>query len=350
MNPEVRNTAAPASAPRPADSKRASGFTPEAFVAPAKGYASGMNPEVRNTAAPASAPRPGFTVIRGQEPALTGQELVAQAAQRLADEKQISAELRYKVATYGHELLGTGHYLQFGAGDDRLVRLDLRMQVGEKPATLLEIRGSELCWMRRDIPPAQPTLERLNLRQVRKALESTPAADQPLPHSGWIILGGLPRLLDSLEHNFEFDAPKSDEVQYQAADGKSIEKLPIWIVEGKWKRQRVAAIANRHPDKLGPLPDQLPDRVELVLGRTADQLPLFPFRITYRRTAAPDPKAPAPPPEPRDVLTLEFFGVSATRPIGPRDFIYQPGEQYVRDITTESIQRLSGETKSKKLR
>jgi hypothetical protein len=316
-------------------------------------------PPVQNFATPDASPRPGFTIIRGQEPALsekqlTGQELVAQAAQRLADERQISAELRYKVAAYGHELLGTGHYLQLGAGEDRLVRLDLRMQVGEKPATLLEIRGSELCWMRRDIPPAQPTLERLNLRQVRKALENAPAADQPLPHSGWIILGGLPRLLDSLEHNFEFDAPKPDEVQYQAADGKSIEKLPIWIVSGKWKRQRLAALANRKVEKLGTPPDQLPDQVEVVLGRTTDQLPLFPFRITYRRTPASDPKSPAStsttPATPRDLLTLEFFSVSATRPIDPRSFHYQPGEQYLRDITTESIERLSGEGKGKKLR
>jgi hypothetical protein len=299
----------------------------------------------------AETPRPGFTIIRGQEPAITGQELVAQAAQRLASEKQISAELRYKVAAYGHELLGTGKYLQQGAGEDRLLRLDLRMQVGEKPATLLEIRGSELCWLRRDIPPAQPTLELLNLRQVRKALDSTPAsADEVLPNHGWIILGGLPRLLASLQQNFQFAAPQPDEVQYQAADGKSIERLPIWIVEGKWKRERLSAISNRQPEKLGALPDQLPDRVELVLGRTSDQLPLFPFRITYRRTAAPDPKSSAPPPAPRDVLTLEFFGVSATRPIDPREFIYQPGEQYFRDITTESIQRLSGESKVKKLR
>ena len=279
---------------------------------------------------------------------------MAQAAQRLASEKQISAALRYKVAAYGHELLGTGNYLQLGAGDDRLVRFDLRMQVGEKPATLLEIRGSDLCWMRRDIPPAQPSLERLNLRQVRKALESTPAADQPLPHSGWIVLGGLPRLLDSLEYNFEFDAPQADEVQYQAADGKSIERLPIWIVRGTWKRQRLAALASRKPEKLTGTPDQLPDQVEIILGRTTDHLPLFPFRITYRRTAQPDSKSSTPasasPPAPRDLLTLEFFNVSATRPIDPRAFHYESGEQYIRDITTESIERLSGQSKSQKLR
>jgi len=296
-------------------------------------------------------PSRGFTIIRGQEPAMTGQQLVAQAAKRLANEKQISAELRYKIDAYGHELLGTGKYLQQGAGEDRLLRLELRMQVGERPASLLEIRGSELYWLRRDIPPAPATLERLNLMQLRKALTNTPlAADDVLPQGGWIVLGGLPRLLAAIETNFAFAAPKTDEVRYQAADGKSVEKLPIWIAQGEWKPDRLAAITHRDPAKLGVLPDQLPDRVEVVLGRTTDQLPLFPFRITYRRTVPLDPKSTSPPPAPRDLLTLELFNVSSTRPIDAREFLYQPGEQYVRDITTESIQRLSGEAKEKKLR
>lgn len=300
-----------------------------------------------------SAPsRVGFTVIRGQEPGATGQQLVAQAAKRLADEKQIAAELRYKIDAYGHELLGTGKYLQQGGGEDRLLRLELRMQVGERPATLLEIRGGELYWLRRDIPPAPAALERLNLMQLRKALTNSPdQASDILPQGGWIILGGLPRLLANVEQNFDFAAPKPDEVQYQAADGKSIEKLPIWIVAGEWKPQRLAELANRDPAKLAALPDQLPDRVELVLSRTSEQLPLFPFRIIYRRAAAADPKSGVSPP-PRELLTLEFFNVSTTRPLDPREFLYEPSDNDVdpRDITTASIQRLSGEGNGNRVR
>jgi hypothetical protein len=327
--------------------QRASGFTQEVSKAPTVGYASGINPEARERAA-----RPGFTIIRGQEPGVTGQQLVAQAAKRLADEKQIAAELRYKIDAYGHELLGTGKYVQAGAADDRLLRLELRMQVGERPATLLEIRGGELYWMRRDIPPAEATLERLNLMQLRKALTSTPdQASDVLPQGGWIILGGLPRLLANIEQSFFFAAPKADEVQYQAADGKSIEKLPIWIVQGEWKPERLAALTNRAPGKLTTLPDQLPDRIELVLSRTSEQLALFPFRIVYRRTAAADSKSPTPPPA-RELLTLEFFNVSTTKALDPREFLYEPSDNDVdaRDITTAYIQRLSGEANEKKLR
>jgi len=189
--------------------------------------------------------------------------------------------------------------------------------------------------------------------QLRKALTSTPAtADDVLPQGGWIVLGGLPRLLAGLEQNFAFAAPQTDEVQYQAADGKSIEKLPIWIVAGRWKPERLAALTNRDPAKLGALPEQLPDRVEIVLGRTIDHLPLFPFRITYRRTTSADPKSSALPPALGDLLTLDFFNVSSTRPIEEREFHYQPSDNDVdpRDVTTAYVQRLGGEANAKRLR
>src|SRR4051812_37383589 len=69
-----------------------------------------------------------------------GQQLVAEAARRIASEPAVSAEMRYKIDAFGHELAGTGNYLQFGAGPEKLLRLDLRMQVGDKTATVQEIR------------------------------------------------------------------------------------------------------------------------------------------------------------------------------------------------------------------
>jgi hypothetical protein len=292
---------------------------------------------------------PGFSstarrVVRGQDPGASGQELLAQAAKRLANERQIVADLRYQIDAYGHLLHGTGRYLQQGQGNDRLLRLELRMQIAERPATLLEIRGPDLYWQRREIPPAPPTLERLNLLQLRRAL--TNAADDSgagLPHEGWIVLGGLPRLLAALEANFAFAAPRADEVQYQTADGKSIDTLPIWVVAGTWKPDRLAALARRDASQTAPLPDQLPDTVEVVLSRTADQLPLFPFRITYRRAPSADQPASAPAAAPRELLTLSFFNVATTRPIDAREFLYYPstGDVDPRDITTASIQRLT---------
>jgi hypothetical protein len=140
-------------------------------------------------------------------------------------------------------------------------------------------------------------------------------------------------------------------VQCQAADGKSIEKLLIWIVQGDGNLNASQRLTNRNPVKHGTLPDQLPDRVEVVLGRTTDQLPLFPFRITYRRTPPAVPKSTTPR------LPLATFSplnssTSPPPPHRPPRVLYQRSDNDVdpRDITTAYIQRLGGEAKEKKLR
>ena len=294
-----------------------------------------------------------------------GQELVAEAARRVFDEPAIAAELRYKIDAFGHELVGTGRYLQRGAGAEKLLRLELKMQVADKPATLQEICGKDYYWVRRDVPPAPPTLGRVNLQDVRRMLAAT-NSDQPrdiLPTDGWIMLGGLPRLLASLEKNFDFGPAVAAELPYTAANG-SIKQLPIWVIEGNWKPERLTAITGLTPDKqqAGQLPEQLPDRVQLVLGRTTDVLPLFPYRITYLKlppgkdaaarpsSGAGQGSAPAEnAPDPRELLKLELFNVYPKRDIDPREFDYQPAGQelQVQDLTTAYLQRYGGEPKTR---
>jgi hypothetical protein len=243
--------------------------------------------------------------------------------------------------------VGTGNYLQYGAGPEKLLRLDLRMQVGDKTATVQEIRGAESYWVRRDVPPAPPSLGRVDLNQLRKSLASgtVPTAGDVLPQGEWIMLGGLARLVTALEQNFAFGQPRPEELQFQAADGKSTVRLPIWMVAGDWKPDRLAALTARE-GKARSLPEQLPDRVEMVLGRTEDVLPLFPYRITYWRTSPANTKGgkEAASTAPRELLTLELFNVSRKR-IDEREFQYQPGDQDVQNLTPFYVQRYSGETK-----
>jgi hypothetical protein len=276
-----------------------------------------------------------------------GQKLVADAALRVAAEPAISAQMRYKIDAFGHELVGTGDYLQFGAGPEKLLRLDLRIQVGAKPATVQEIRGEDAYWVRRDVPPLAPSLGRVDLKQLRKSMARSngPTANEVLPQGEWIMLGGLARLMTAIEQNFAFSAPRTDELSFHAGDGKSLVKLPTWIVQGEWKPEKLAALVGKEPGKIGAIPEQLPDRVELVLGRTEDILPLFPYRITYWRTPAADKKGKEPAiGAPRELLTLELFNVSR-KAIDVREFQYQPGDQEVQELTQFYVQRYSGETK-----
>jgi hypothetical protein len=294
-------------------------------------------------------------VARGQETGdagqggrQTGQQIVTDAAKRVASEPAISAELRYRIDAFGHALVGTGNYLQFGAGPEKLVRLDLRMQVGDKQATVQEIRGADTYWVRRDVPPAPPSLGRVDLKQLRKSLvqSAPPSGRAVLPEGEWIMLGGLSRLLTALDQNFAFAPPRADELQFNSADGQSLIRLPIWIVAGQWKAEKLAALTGRGPENPGAMPEQLPDRVELVLGRTEDIFPLFPYRITYWRSPEADPKASqhATPAAPRELLTLELFNVSR-KPIDMREFQYQPGDQEVQNLTPSYVQRFTSPTK-----
>ena len=285
------------------------------------------------------------TDASGQEPVASGQTLVSSAARQVAAEVAVSAEMRYRIDAFGHQLVGTGNYLQYGQGPEKLVRLDLRMQVGDKVATVQEIRGEESYWVRRDVPPAAPTLGRVDLRQLRKSITQSNSLGEAdvLPQGDWIMLGGLARVLSALEANFQFGEPRSDEVKFMAADGKSEVRLPIWVTSGQWKPERLEALTARAHGKKGALPEQLPDRVEVVLGRTEDVLPLFPFRITYWRTTATD-KSAKEQAQPRELLTLELFNVSRKR-IDPLEFQYQPGDQDVQNLTPFYVQRLNGDTK-----
>jgi hypothetical protein len=299
----------------------------------------------------------GFTPIdiaaaqNNEKPAETdGQALVAAAARRVLAEAAVAADLRFKVEAFGHELVGSGRYLQLGAGAEKLLRLELKMQVAGKPATLQEICGPRYCWIRRDVPPAAPTLGRVDLQDLRQALARR-AIDQPsgvMPLDGWLMLGGLPRLLASLDKNFDFGPAKAEELQYKSSDG-TIKRLPTWVIEGEWKPDRLAALLGQSVDQPPPaeLPEQIPHRVQLVLGRTEEILPLFPYRITYLRLPKVDEQGRAGELAPRELVKLELFNVYPKSDIDPREFDYQPAGQEleVQDLTTAYLQRFSGETK-----
>jgi hypothetical protein len=257
-------------------------------------------------------------------------------------ETAIAAELRYRVDAFGRQLLGTGRYLQCGAGAQRQLHLELRMQVGERPATLQEIRGPKDYWIRKEVPPAAPTLGHVDLVQLSRALRR---GDQPaldvVPQQSWILLGGLPKLMAALERSFEFSAPRQDEVQI--ASGGQQQHLPIWVLEGRWKQGRLAALTGRANGTPGNLPQQLPDRVEVVLDRSDESLRLFPYRISYWRKAPPSSRGGAA--QDQELLALELFNVRRIGAVDPREFEYSPGEQEVLDLTTAYIQQLGGERK-----
>jgi hypothetical protein len=286
-----------------------------------------------------------------------GDQLVAAAARRVQGEAALSADLRYRIDAFGHELVGLGSYRQLGSGPEKLLRMELKIQVADQAVTRQEICGPQFYWIRRQSPLAAASLGRVNLRQVRLAAERTAdpgigipgsAAAAANPADVWILLGGLPKLLESLHQNFNFTAPREDELQFTSADGEGVERLPVLVVRGTWKPEPLAQLLHDgkvpgSPNK--PLPEQLPDAVELVLGRADQVLPHFPYRVTYLKRGQPAGQGREG--ELKPLLSIDLFNVYRKGDIDPRDFEYNPGGQEVADLTQTYLERLGLATKTR---
>lgn len=161
------------------------------------------------------------------------------------------------------------------------------------------------------------------------------------PELGWLA-GGLPRLLNDLGTHFQFDAPRADELRFQPGPGLPVARLPVWEVRGRWKGARLAALTGTAAGKGGAqraVPPQVPEEVELVLGRQDTPLPWFPYRITFwqRRPAAARPEGA---PSWQELFVVEFFHVSRQVPSDPALFDYAPGDQEVENLTPAYVRRL----------
>jgi hypothetical protein len=285
-------------------------------------------------ASPASGPPP----IESAPPDVSnGQELVAQAAQRLLLLPGIEAKTRQQVNIFDQHLVGSGTYLQLTKGPRLMLRLDLKLQVANQATSLQQISDGDTFWVRHSHGD-ETNLSRVNLRRLREVASRVGPSDVPPPPTLWMALGGLPRLLAALDTHFTFDPPKPMTI------GKG--KLPVWSLEGHWKP---AILANLLPDQqaeiaagervdLSKLPPQLPHGVTVVLGR--DQvIPLFPYGISYYRLAAAEGEGPSP--RRQLMATWELFEVRFRPDLDASLFDYRPHDaQQVDERTDEYVARL----------
>lgn len=271
-----------------------------------------------------------------------GNRLIAGAARRVHEQSSLSAEMRYRLDAFGHELAGQGSYHQLGTGPEKLLKLELKIQVADQAIVRQEICGPSFYYVRRESPFAPASLGRVNLRHVRTAIARAGEPIAANPAEVWMLLGGLPKLLETLDRNFEFAAPRDDELHYTVEGGQGVQKLPVIVVRGRWKKDRLAALLTTDKGKSKEDAEQLPDAVELVLGREDDaSLPLFPYRITWLQDVQPDgkDKQGRGAGQLRAMLLLELFNVQRSK-LTPEQFDYQPSERDVADLTQSYLVRL----------
>lgn len=282
-----------------------------------------------------------------------GNALVAQAARRVQSEPSVQAQIRFRIDAAGQNLLGNGLYVQLGDGPEKLLRFDLKLQVAQRTAALQQISGQQYYWIRRDLPPANHKVARVNLRSIRQAIardsghkdqlrEGGPEAGVPMPgDDAWLLLGGLPALLEMLHRDFEFGTARAGEIEYPAAGEGRPQRMPVWAVSGKWKPERWKELntaigkKNKNAKSLA-----LPERVDLVLGRNDRSFALFPYRVIYYGRDGEGAGQGRGSEELVPLVSMEFFNVQPAAELDPRDFDYNPGEQEIEDLTQAYLQKL----------
>ena len=272
-----------------------------------------------------------------------GESLVGEAARQLLLQPSLEAKIRQRVNLFGQRLVGAGVYRQLMDGQELRLKLELKLQTAGQITSVQQISDGRFLYIRRDWP-GRETLSRIDLQRVRKALSESP--DRP-PNGALpgLELGGLPKLLQSLENDFQFSDPRPE----------TIGPLPVWVLEGRWKTEKLvrllpdqrADILAGKPPRLAELPAHLPNSVVVVLGRD-QSIPLFPYRIAYRRQSPANGAAgdevgggkPESSGAPRSIVTIELFEVRSRIALDPLQFNYQAGEQEVVNCTDLVLRRL----------
>lgn len=251
--------------------------------------------------------------------------LIAQAAHEVARFSSLDAKLRLTTNLLGQELVGSGSYYQLARDQETLLKMELKLQVANQVSSLLQVSDGRFLWVRRDLPERK-SLSRIDQRRVSEALAKQKRSAFVRIGTPSLALGGLTKLLEGLDANFQFEPPVADK------QGES----PVWLLSGAWKPERLAdlwpeaastQLAGQAID-MSRLPPHLPERVLVVLSRDG-ALPLFPYRVEYQRSGRGG--------EPEPLVLLELFDVRTNIALDPRLFAYKPGDQEVADETEAYI-------------
>jgi hypothetical protein len=248
-----------------------------------------------------------------------GNQLVADSLAMLGKQRTVSAKLRIKTVAYGHELVGTGEYQQMGLGASPMLRLEMKIPIGEQVTSKLQVSNGKIMWTRTEIGKGEPQVSRVDLERIREQIEKQKVTPHIDPAINWMMFGGLSRLLAGLSSNFEFGKARADVLQEQ----------PVWIVTGVWKPEALAKIVPhlkdgvlaKSPDALAKLPPHLPVAINLVLDRSENGAN-FPYRIEYLHLA--DGKAVLGPDATTPYLVMELYEVDDNADLTAKMFDFRP--------------------------
>jgi hypothetical protein len=272
-------------------------------------------------------------VEQGSE-GLSAEKLLRSAVQAVTAESNLQASVRHKINLFDRQLVGTGHYSQFGKGPIKRLRLELKTQVGKATTSITQVGDGRHLWLRENFPDSVQ-LSRIDVRQVRTRLEQLQRTDKSnpsdlaiTPQLDWganIAMGGLPRVLAAVEDSFNFSVVRH----------ATFEDVPVWVISGQWKPEVRDEIQSRFRVRRGNLMTHIPNAVRIVLGRD-DQFQYFPREIKYLRVVegvtGEFVMATA-------LVTLQFYDYTRKVAMNRSQFDYQRGDQIIVDRTQAFLEK-----------
>ena len=256
----------------------------------------------------------------------SGDVVLASAVSALGHYNSVSASVRQRIRLFGHDLFGSGQYLQHGSGPKRRFRMEMTIQGKRQKTTATRICDGRLLWLLDD-QAGQPSLRVVDLRRVEDALTQADQARAVEWRRFDLGFGGLPRLLAACEENFQFGA----------AAPSQLNDVPVWILRGHWKPARLNALlatgndqGNHSIPKL--LPPQLPNEVVLYLGRDD----LFPYCVEFRSVSERRDRQGI---ESHVLAGMDFFEVRVDAPVDESQFT-GPANMPQTDDTESFLTRL----------
>jgi hypothetical protein len=264
-----------------------------------------------------------------------GANKVEQSAMLLRTVGQLQCAVRCRTDMSGLSAVGAGTYAQSDVGGRRRVRLELDLSVGENlRAEFLQVSDGDVMWVRKRLPEKE-TLERLRLQRLRKELSADATVDPRIQ----IAEGGLSRLLFAMNEAFAFGPPRQD----------TLEGEPVWVVEGLWKPEKLAArypaiaesLSLKKVVSLASLPERTPTGARLYLRRN-DPLKYFPHRVEFTRQETSHPQSAS-----RTLLQYDLFEVREPATIDDALFNFDPqGQPYVDRTETFRGKHFPGQPRS----
>ncbi|MDH3718848.1 MAG: hypothetical protein OES79_12075 [Planctomycetota bacterium] len=254
----------------------------------------------------------------------SGDVLLDSAINRLQGHGSVSARVRLQSQFFGHEVFGSGRYLQKGRGAERQIRLELSIPTTVTKNVMISVSNGRQWWHYVETADQQE-MTVVDLTAVRAAAAHA-RADGLSDMGVDLARGGLPQTLQRLQDNFQF-APATQMTQAAGT---------IWITRGRWRKDRLQQlIAPTEKEQASKISRQLSGRLPREVLLYLHDGTLFPQKIEYLGSAPAEASAG----QHRLLASIEFFEIGFDRLLDESHF-QRPREMIAEDVTDRHLKEM----------